>query len=104
MSSIVPDRDAHLADLAARERVIGVVSGLGREIEGDREPRLTLGEVGAVELVAGAGGGVSGIGPEDPGPFAFGSARGRHPSLAPQVADKPTETGSAQQSDGAGNR
>ena len=76
----LPDRDAHFSDLTARERVIGVIPGLGGEIEGDREPRLALREVGAVELVAGLGGGVPGIGSEDPGAFGFGSARGRHPA------------------------
>ena len=46
-------RDGHadLADLAARELVVGVVAGLGRQVEGDRQPGLALGEVAAVELV-----------------------------------------------------
>ena len=45
------DRHADLADLAAREHVVGVVAGLGRQIEGDRKAGLALGEVLAVERV-----------------------------------------------------
>ena len=47
------DRHADFADLAARQRVVGVVAGLGRQIEGDREPGLALGEVPPVKLVGG---------------------------------------------------
>ena len=49
--ALVADRHADLADLAAGELVVGVVARLGREVEGDREPGLALGEVAAVELV-----------------------------------------------------
>ena len=91
----VADRHADLADLAARERVIGVVAGLRRQIERDREAGLALGEVGAVELVARARRGVPGVGPEHPGPLALGCARGRSSGPRPQVADKPTETATA---------
>ena len=49
--ALVRDRDADLADLAARQLVVGVVAGLGRQVEGDREPGLALGEVAAVQLV-----------------------------------------------------
>ena len=45
--ALVGDRDADLADLAARQLVIGVVAGLGGQVEGDREPGLALGEVPA---------------------------------------------------------
>ena len=45
------DRDADLADLAARQRMVAVVADLGRQVEGDGEPGLALGEIGAVELV-----------------------------------------------------
>ena len=41
------DRHADLADLAAGERVVAVVAGLGRQIEGDREAGLALGEIAA---------------------------------------------------------
>ena len=36
------DRHAHLAHLAAGERIVGVVSGLRRQVESDRKPRLAL--------------------------------------------------------------
>ena len=55
-----------LADLAARQRVIGVVPGLGREVEGDREPGLALGEVPAVELVRAPRVGMPGVGAHHP--------------------------------------
>ena len=41
----VRDRDADLADLAAGQRVVRVVAGLGRQVEGDREAGLPLREV-----------------------------------------------------------
>ena len=47
----VGDRHADLADLAPRQRRVGVVAGLGRQVERDRQPRLALGQVGAVQLV-----------------------------------------------------
>jgi len=43
--------DADLADFAARQRVVAVVSGLSGQIEGDRQARLALGEIRTVELV-----------------------------------------------------
>jgi hypothetical protein len=50
----VRDRHADLADLAGGELgCVGVVAGLGRQVEGDRQAGLALGEVGAVELVGG---------------------------------------------------
>ena len=45
--ALVRDRHADLADLAARELVIGVVARLRRQVEGDGEPGLALGEVAA---------------------------------------------------------
>ena len=47
----VRHRNADLADLAARERVVGVVAGLRGEVERDREAGLALRQVVAVELV-----------------------------------------------------
>ena len=47
----VRDRDADLADLAAGQDVVGVVAGLRRQVEGDRQPGLPLGEVAPVQLV-----------------------------------------------------
>ena len=58
--------DADLADLAGRLGRVGVVPGLGRQVEGDGEARLALGQVGAVELVGGAGGGMARIGAHHP--------------------------------------
>jgi hypothetical protein len=43
--------DADLADLSTRQDVVGVVAGLSRQIEGDREAGLALRQVVAVELV-----------------------------------------------------
>ncbi len=45
------DRHADLADLAARQHVVGVVAGLGRQIERDRKAGLALGEVFPIERV-----------------------------------------------------
>jgi hypothetical protein len=61
------DRHADLADLARGQRVVAVVAGLGRQVEGDREAGLPAREVGAVELVAGLGRAVAGVGAEQPG-------------------------------------
>ena len=41
----VRDRHADLADLAPGEDVVGVVAGLGREVERDRQPGLPLGRL-----------------------------------------------------------
>ena len=65
------DRDADLADLAASQLRVGVIAGLRRQIEGDREPGLALGEVAAVELVGAAGVGVACVGPHHPGAIAL---------------------------------
>ena len=72
--ALVRDRDADLADLAAGELVIGVVAGLRRQVEGDREAGLALGEVLAVELVRLAGAGVPGVGAHHPRAVAFGKS------------------------------
>ena len=66
--ALVGDRDAHLADLAARQLVVGVVAGLGGQVERDREPGLALFEVLAVELVRVPRGGVPRVGPHHPRP------------------------------------
>lgn len=60
------DRDPDPAHLAAGEDVVGVVSGLGRQVEGDRQTRLALGEVAAVQLVGRLGRGVAGVRPHEP--------------------------------------
>ena len=68
----VGDGDADLADLAAGEGVVAVVAGLGGQVEGDREAGLAAGEVRAVERVRGGGGGMAGVGAEEPGLVAGG--------------------------------
>ena len=45
------DRHADLADLTLGERMIAVVTGLGRQIEGDRKAGLPLAQILAVERV-----------------------------------------------------
>ena len=60
----VGDRHADLADLALGELVVAVVAGLRRQVEGDRQARLTLGKVLPVELVRLRGRRVAGIGAE----------------------------------------
>ena len=65
--ALVRDGDADLADLAARELVVGVVAGLRRQVERDREPGLPLGEVAAVERVGLRGGRVARVRPHHPG-------------------------------------
>ncbi len=74
--ALVADRHADLADLAARELVVGVVARLGRQVEGDGEPGLPLGEVAAVELVRADGRGVPRVGPHHPGLVRLGQAVG----------------------------
>ena len=46
------DRHADLADFAARQGMVGVIAGLGRQVEGDGEAGLALGEIGAEQPVA----------------------------------------------------
>ena len=63
----VGDRHAGLADLAARLGGVGVVAGLGGQVEGDRQPGLTLGQVGAVQRVRGGRRRVARVRPHQPG-------------------------------------
>ncbi len=72
--ALVGHGDADLADLAARQDVVGVVAGLRRQVEGDREAGLPLGEVAAVELVGLRGRRVAGVGPHHPRTVALGQA------------------------------
>ena len=69
------DRHADLADLAARQHVIGVVAGLRRQIEGDREAGLALGQILAIELVRIARGRMARVGAENPRFVALGLSR-----------------------------
>ena len=72
----VRDRDADLADLAAGQRGVGVVAGLGRQVEGHRQAGLALGEVRPVELVGLRGRGVAGVGAHHPGTVLLGPRGG----------------------------
>ena len=75
--ALVGDRDAHLAHLAPGQLVVGVVAGLGRQIEGDRQAGLALLEVAPVELVGAPGVRMPCICAHHPGPVGLGKARGR---------------------------
>ena len=77
----VRNRDTDLADLAAGERVIGVVSGLGRQIEGHAQARLAFREVGSIELVRCGCRAVTRVGPHDPRSVTLPLAVLRHPPV-----------------------
>ena len=68
----VGDRHADLPDLAARELVVGVVAGLRRQVERDREAGLALLQVAPVELVGRLRGRVARVGAHHPGTVALG--------------------------------
>ena len=55
--------------------IVGVVAGLGGQVEGDRQARLALGQVGAVQLVAGPGRRVARVGPHQPRAIRLGQVR-----------------------------
>ena len=67
----VGDRHADLADLADGELVVGVVAGLRRQVEGDRQAGLPLRQVAPVQRVGLGRRGVAGVGAHDPGPVAL---------------------------------
>jgi hypothetical protein len=71
----VRDGHADLADLPAGQLVVGVVAGLRRQVEGDRQAGLTLVEVAPVQRVAVARRRVAGVGAHDPRPVAHRSPR-----------------------------
>ncbi len=60
------DRHADLADLALGVRMVAVIAGLRRQIEGDGEASLPLAQVLAVKRVRRRSGRVARIGAEDP--------------------------------------
>ncbi len=62
------DRHADLADLTTGELVVGVIAGLGRQVERDREPGLPLGQIPPVQCVGFHRVGMTRIGPDDPRP------------------------------------
>ncbi len=69
------DRHADLADLATSHRRIRVVAGLRRQVEGDGQAGLPLGQVRAVQLVGRRRRGVPGVGAHDPRLIARMGAR-----------------------------
>jgi hypothetical protein len=68
----VRDRHADLADLAARQRVVGVVPGLGRQVERHRQAGLALAEVAPEQCVRLRRGRVAGVRPHHPGARGIG--------------------------------
>ena len=64
------DRDPRAADLALGHRVVRVVAELGRQVEGDRQPRLPAREQVAVALVRLLGRGEAGVLADRPRPTA----------------------------------
>ena len=73
--ALVGDRHADLADLAAGELVVGVVAGLGGQVEGDRQPRLALGRgstrYSSLDFLRGR---MARVGPHHPRAVALGQA------------------------------
>ena len=61
------DRHAGLTDIADHARVVGVVTAVGREVEGDGEALLTRGDIAAVEGVGFFRRGEAGVLPHGPG-------------------------------------
>ena len=83
----VRHRHADLADLAAAQRRVGVVAGLRRQVEGDRQAGLALGQVGPVERVGRRGRRVAGVRPHHPRPVLRGrAASGRPTGPGPRVS------------------
>ena len=82
------DRHADLADLAAGERRVRVVAGLGRQVEGDRQSGLPLGQVAPIQRVGFRRRTVPGIRSHHPGAIAARILRlqpcqERRPSVRP---------------------
>ena len=69
------DRHPHLADFTARQGMIGVVAGLGRQIEGHRQPRLPFGQIGPIQGIRRGGRAMPRIGTHQPSRSALGAAR-----------------------------
>ena len=71
----VPDRDADPADLAAGQHMVGVIPGLGGQVERHRQAGLPLGQVPPEQRVGLPRGRMPGIGPHQPGPVPGGPRR-----------------------------
>ena len=91
--ALVRDRHADLADLAARELVIGVVARLRRQVEGDGEPRLALGQVAPVELIGPLRGGMARVGPHHPRAVGLGQAMAHERGFCPIALTRAPESG-----------
>ena len=70
----VRHRHTDLADLAARELVVGVVPRLRRQVERYGEPGLALGQVAPVQLIGPGRRGMARVGAHHPRPVALGEA------------------------------
>jgi hypothetical protein len=57
----------HLAHFTAGERMIGIIAGLGWQIEGYGKAGLAFFEIGTKEFIAFSRRGMAGIGAEQPG-------------------------------------
>ena len=68
------DRDANLAHLPPRQRMVAVIAGLGRQVEGDRQAGLPVGEVSPIERVRLLRRRMTRIGPNDPGFVTHGAS------------------------------
>jgi hypothetical protein len=62
------DRDPDLADLAVRDRVVGVVAHLGRQVKGHRQPGTACVDQPVIALVGFARGPEPGVLADGPGP------------------------------------
>ncbi len=65
------DRHADLADLALGQRMVGIVAGLGRQVERHRETRLAPRKIRSIELVALRSRGMARISAKKPGFVPF---------------------------------
>ena len=74
------DRHTDFAHLAARQDMVAVIAGLGRQVESHGEARLPLGEVVAIERIRGGSRGMARIGAKQPG-AVFGGHRVGHGGL-----------------------
>ena len=61
------DGNAHLANFAAGQEMVGVIAGLGWQVEGYGKAGLAFFEIGAEQPVAFSRGGMAGIGAKQPG-------------------------------------
>ncbi len=88
------DRDPHLAHLAERVRVVGVVADLRGQVEGHGEPGRALLEEVAVAPVRLGGGAEAGVLPHRPQPPAVaGGVQAAGERVGAGLADRPRRRG-----------